>query len=161
LPPHETPNSQAPKSQTDRWFGLLAIIWCALIFASSSTVILPHDFFAWIATHVLTDEQSLQSFVLFWGASWFVIVKSWHAIEFGIVFWLLLAVANRLFSATPRYNFAVAAAFSVLFAISDEYHQTFVPERGGTWIDVGIDTIGIFLAAAIAARRIAVRPSSK
>ena len=30
----------------------------------------------------------------------------------------------------------------VLYACSDEYHQTFVPGRAGTMVDVGVDTAG-------------------
>jgi VanZ family protein len=36
---------------------------------------------------------------------------------------------------------AAGAAFA--YAISDEYHQTFVEGRGGTPVDVAIDSIGI------------------
>ena len=32
--------------------------------------------------------------------------------------------------------------FCVLYACSDEYHQTFVPGRAGTMVDVGVDTAG-------------------
>jgi VanZ family protein len=42
---------------------------------------------------------------------------------------------------------AVAIAF--LFAISDEYHQTFVEGRHGSPIDVGIDTVGIVIAILV------------
>jgi VanZ family protein len=31
---------------------------------------------------------------------------------------------------------------ATLFAMTDEYHQSFVPGRNPRWADVGIDTIG-------------------
>lgn len=37
-------------------------------------------------------------------------------------------------------------AFTVLYAMSDEYHQTFVPGRAGAWSDVAFDAAGALLA---------------
>ena len=42
---------------------------------------------------------------------------------------------------------AVAAAISLAYACTDEYHKSFVETRHGTPVDVGIDAIGIALAA--------------
>ena len=125
---------------------LAPLIWGAIITATSSTVILPHDFFAWFAAHVFRDEASLRRFKVFWGISWFAIVKGWHATEFGILFFLVLALLNRFHRGEFRRNLAFATILALLFAISDEYHQTFVPGRGGTWPDLAIDSLGIVLA---------------
>src|SRR3954462_1330550 len=38
-----------------------------------------------------------------------------------------------------RGAFAVAWAIAFLYAISDEYHQTFVAGRHGSWVNVAID----------------------
>jgi len=43
----------------------------------------------------------------------------------------------------------LCAVICILYAASDEWHQTFVPGRGGTWVDVVIDTGGVLIAAAI------------
>ncbi len=129
---------------------LVALAWCGFIIGTSSTVILPHDFFAWIASCVFTDEATFQRFVVFWRYSWFAIVKGWHAVEFALLFsfiWVLLIRFSRF---TSRRKVLLAAALCTLFAISDEYHQTFVPGRGGTWTDVAIDCVGIGLAVIIA-----------
>jgi VanZ family protein len=42
-----------------------------------------------------------------------------------------------------------AAVISLLYAASDEYHQTFVDGRTGTVMDVGIDALGIAFASAV------------
>jgi hypothetical protein len=42
---------------------------------------------------------------------------------------------------------------SLAYACTDEYHQTFVEGRTGTPIDVGVDTVGMALAAAVVYRR--------
>ncbi len=132
---------------------IAAVAWCGLIAGTSSTVILPHDFFAWFATHVFRDETSFRRFATFWGYSWFVIVKGWHAIEFAILFLLLLAILDRCESSTSRRNIALALVLTLLFAVSDEYHQTFVPGRGGVWTDVAIDGLGATAVALVAWRR--------
>jgi hypothetical protein len=132
---------------------LAALVWCSLIFASSSTVILPHDFFAWIAAYVLPDERSFTAFTLFWGFSWFAIVKGWHAFEFAVVFVLLQTVLSRLWTMDRSWTIGIAAIIAILFAVSDEYHQAFVPQRGGTWTDVAIDSLGVLVAACWQIRR--------
>lgn len=134
-----------------RWPWLIAgVAWCGFIAGTSSTVILPHDFFAWVAAHVFTDQASFRKFAVFWGYSWFAIVKGWHAAEFAILFVFSLAVLDRLPGTSSRRNVPLAVILCSFFAMLDEYHQTFVPGRGGTWTDVAIDGLGILLAALIA-----------
>jgi VanZ family protein len=48
---------------------------------------------------------------------------------------------------------AAAATVSILYAGSDEFHQTFVDGRNGTPVDVLIDSIGIALACWVVTRR--------
>ncbi len=50
-----------------------------------------------------------------------------------------------LVSETPRF-LIYAIIFSILYAISDEYHQTFVAGRVGSLVDVLIDSAGIVIA---------------
>ncbi len=51
-----------------------------------------------------------------------------------------------------------ALVFTILYAMSDEYHQSFVGGRTGAWSDVGIDSVGAFLAfSAIAMLRMSSR----
>lgn len=125
------------------------MIWCGLIAATSSTVILPHDFFAWFARHVFHDDASFRRFVAFWRYSWFAIVKGWHALEFALLFLLLHSLLARYDRKAPRRNLVLAVVLCLIFAMTDEYHQTFVPGRGGTWSDVAIDSAGVVLAALV------------
>jgi VanZ family protein len=57
---------------------------------------------------------------------------------------------------------AIAALIAFVYAATDEYHQSFVETRNGSPIDVGVDTIGIALAAWLIGRLPlgAARPSS-
>jgi VanZ family protein len=43
----------------------------------------------------------------------------------------------------------VAVCISLSYACTDEYHQTFVRGRTGTPIDVGVDAVGMAVAAAL------------
>lgn len=62
-----------------------------------------------------------------------------HAVEYGALWWLWhRALGFR--------GAGVAAAISLAYAASDEYHQTFVPGRYGTPLDFAIDASGIALA---------------
>lgn len=55
--------------------------------------------------------------------------------------------AGRAFPFTALTAFA----FSALYAASDEFHQLFVPGRAGLLSDVGIDSCGAAVGAALAA----------
>jgi VanZ family protein len=59
-----------------------------------------------------------------------------------------------LLPALGRRAFAAAAAISFLYALSDEYHQSFVPGRDSDPFDVLIDSLGI--ATALLAGRFAI-----
>ena len=61
----------------------------------------------------------------------------------------MLAVPSALFfrellteQRLPLRAAGCSLIFCVLYACSDEYHQTFVPGRAGTMVDVGVDTAG-------------------
>ncbi len=75
-----------------------------------------------------------------------ILRKIGHITEYFI---LVILVSRAIFGSIFEINkksLIIAAFFSFLFAISDEYHQTFTHGRQGAPIDVGIDSIGIILA---------------
>jgi VanZ like family len=149
------------KTMLMKWIMMLSsLAWCSFIAATSHTVVRPHDFFAWMASHVFTNQESFDRFVVFWGYSWFVIVKSWHAAEFAILCSLTLMFLNRVARSAPCQNILLSILFCTAFAVADEYHQTYVPGRGGTWIDVGIDCIGILSVGMVALIRSSRRSSA-
>ena len=59
-----------------------------------------------------------------------------------------------------RHALAFAIAISLGYAITDEFHQTFVDGRNGTPVDVLIDAAGMAVAAAVIGQRAAPRASS-
>ena len=63
-----------------------------------------------------------------------ILRKIAHTLEYAVLGALLTRALRR-----PGLAFLVA----VLYAASDEFHQTFVPGRHGSPVDVAIDSIGI------------------
>ena len=83
----------------------------------------------------------------------FITRKVAHFTEYAILGFL----AARAFRTSPRPAirqrwFWISAALVVVFALLDEYHQSFVPNRTGTIYDSFIDISG-GLAALIFLRR--------
>lgn len=50
---------------------------------------------------------------------------------------------------TSAFNFFVSLAISVIYACTDEIHQTFIPGRAGLLSDVGLDSIAAFTGIVI------------
>jgi VanZ family protein len=80
------------------------------------------------------------------GPLWDVLLKkAAHLAEYAILFALLW----RAWAARPRRFSPLGLAWllTVLYAASDEFHQTFVPGRNGSAWDVLVDGMGATLAA--------------
>jgi VanZ family protein len=73
-----------------------------------------------------------------------------HASEYALLCFLWWrALRTRM----PRYTaLAPAWAITTLYAVTDEYHQTFVTGRHGTWVDVTIDSMGAALFCLVTLR---------
>ena len=75
-----------------------------------------------------------------------ILRKAAHMAEYGLLWYLWQRALQR---PTPW----PAAAIALAYAASDELHQTFVPGRHGTAVDVLIDAAGIAIAIALYERR--------
>jgi VanZ family protein len=49
-----------------------------------------------------------------------------------------------------RSSWALAAVIAIAYAVSDEIHQSFVPERVADPLDVLVDSLGVAAALAVA-----------
>jgi hypothetical protein len=49
----------------------------------------------------------------------------------------------------PRYAWLLAVILAILYALSDEYHQSFTPGRSPRMSDVGIDAVGAALGVGL------------
>jgi len=70
-----------------------------------------------------------------------------HVTEYAV---LTLLWWRALHGLGLRAALPAAVAISLLYACTDELHQTFVDGRHGTPVDVAVDSIGIAIAALIA-----------
>lgn len=89
----------------------------------------------------LSDQPDLSSGLAydFW------LRKAAHVTVFAILTYLVV----RALSPRPsRASLLIAVVIALSYAVLDEWHQTWVLGRTGTLRDVGIDALGIFLAAA-------------
>ena len=100
---------------------LPVFIWAGLIFYLSSIPSLKSDF-----------EYD------------FLLRKIAHVVEYFILTFLLLRAFKGSFEMNGFYLFLFPAALSLCYAASDEFHQLFVPGRGGAIEDVLIDAVGVF-----------------
>ena len=106
---------------------LPVVLWCGLIFALSNTENLritegPLDF-------VLRKTAHL-------GEYFILVLFLWRALA-GSTDWPLSAI------------FSMTLALAILYAASDEYHQTYIPGRVGCLHDVLIDSAGASIACFV------------
>ena len=73
-----------------------------------------------------------------------IIRKLAHLSEYAIGA-VLVYLLLRTYKINSKMQFVGAGTFTLLYAITDEIHQCFVPGRAGMLIDVWIDFIGIML----------------
>lgn len=138
-----TGRSWADRLRGNRWLPwLLLLAWMALIYQLSATPDLKAvpwaQRFGLLPKLLGREATDLLEFVL---------RKSAHMGAYAI----LALLARWAFSGTwPTWTrgrlLAAALGFAVLFAASDEYHQTLVPTRVGSLRDVAIDAAGAVAA---------------
>ncbi|CAN5437889.1 VanZ family protein [soil metagenome] len=110
-----------------RW--LLVIAWMALIFAFSNQA------YSGEATEEVLGEMNVP------------IRKCAHMFEYAVLFWLTrwsaMTIRRPAFIVPGMLSFIVC----LLYAASDEYHQSFVPGRSAMLQDVAVDMAGSLIAA--------------
>jgi len=76
-----------------------------------------------------------------------ILRKIGHILEYFILVILASRAAAGSILKIDKKSIILGILFSFLFAISDEYHQTFIHGRQGAPGDVGIDGLGMIFAA--------------
>ena len=122
---------------------LFAALWMTIIFATSSTVVFRPTFMNAVG-RALPGQVVPGLWGQFWHSCGLFVVKGYHVAEFVLLYLLVERATARL---DRRRATIIAVASCLCFAISDEWHQTFIPGRGGTWTDVAIDMSGVILVA--------------
>lgn len=81
---------------------------------------------------------------------YFIERKGAHVVEYAVLMVLSFQYFRLTFSRESfRRILFLSAAFSLMYGVTDELHQFFVPLRGARMWDVGIDSIGIMLAGIL------------
>lgn len=83
----------------------------------------------------------------------FILRKLAHITEYGILTFLAWRALSDGGDKKSFKYLIIAIIFSVLYAMSDEYHQTFVQGRVGSPVDVMIDGVGIVISGMIIYRK--------
>jgi len=109
-------------------YWLPPVLWMGLIFIVSAQPTLPHH------PDTLLD---------------LILKKVAHMMEYSVLAFLLWRALSRGRGALSRSALVTAFLVLVLYAASDEYHQTFVPGRNGRLVDVGIDAVGALMALLV------------
>ena len=103
------------------------LLWMALIYYGSAQPTLP------------TLSDSLLDALVKYGA---------HFVEYAV---LALLWYRALYSRFPHPKILpLAFLIAVIYALSDEFHQSFVPGRSATWQDVAVDVMGAASALLVA-----------
>ena len=71
----------------------------------------------------------------------FIAKKTAHISEYAILFALIFRATNR--------SWILSFLLTMLYAVSDEFHQSFVPGRTATFFDLGFDLSGANIASYI------------
>ncbi|MBI4999418.1 VanZ family protein [Candidatus Gottesmanbacteria bacterium] len=93
-----------------------AILWAGLIFYLSSLSVLPPT------------------------GNWFfdfIVPNLAHLTEYGILFALIWRARRNVF---------LSFVLTIIYALSDEFHQAFVPTRTASLIDILVDIFGMIIA---------------
>ncbi|MFY8052967.1 MAG: VanZ family protein [Armatimonadaceae bacterium] len=78
----------------------------------------------------------------------FVIRKIAHVTEYAVLS-LLVSRSLAVRQETPTKQRVLATIIASLYALSDEFHQSFVPSRGATYTDVMWDTLGATIGSGV------------
>jgi len=73
--------------------------------------------------------------------------KGAHIFEYFVLALLLMNLFRKYFSG--KMLVVLSGLFSLVYAFSDEFHQSFVFGREGKISDVGIDSMGIILGLSV------------
>ena len=121
------------------WNWLPPLAWMGLIFVFSAQPDLPRAPGPWLDG---------------------LLKKMGHAAAYGSLAWLYYRALRPHFGAAAPLRVA-SVALALIYALTDEFHQTLVPGRNGNLVDVMVDGAGacgaMFLEAWLERRRVMPR----
>ena len=135
-------------------YWLPPLLWMGLIWSVSSDVGSPEHsagFFAWIASVLFPWTTPAQIALVH-----LIIRKLGHVVEYAILaaLWFRTLYTGRRLPSTP--SALAALGISVAWAIVDEVHQSFVPSRTASSLDVILDSTGASVALLVLVARTSI-----
>ncbi|MDQ1144181.1 VanZ family protein [Bacillus sp. SORGH_AS 510] len=131
-----------------KWWIIAAIIWMTGIFCATQ---LPYftgeNTSQTIEKVVNTEHKTIDTPSADHGVVKvlnFLIRKATHLTVFGILAFLLFKSVE-----TSNFSYLLAWILTALYAMSDEYHQSFMPGRTATYKDVLIDSFGALVVLSV------------
>lgn len=119
---------------------ILLVIWMAVIFFMST------DSFSFSQTSkfVVPILQTVFPFLSLKTIHFIhsLLRKLGHFTEYAVLSWLWFRTLQTGDKKWSTRSALLAFLLSSLYAATDEFHQSFVPSRGPSMIDVGIDSVG-------------------
>lgn len=123
---------------------LPVVLWMGLLFTASTDLGAPRrtsrilvPVLRWLAPEISTAALDRAQFV---------VRKTGHAVGYAILAALIWRAKRRTMPEAEPSSFRRSAAFSlalaVLYAATDEWHQTFTTTRQGSLVDVALDAAG-------------------
>jgi VanZ family protein len=151
-----------------RGFGFWISAWWPVLASTTAVVIESTEYFGsnhtsgpfrWLFQHIFGTVSDAQ-----WEVVHHLIRKSGHFIGYGIVGLTWLRAWYKSLPAARFFNQAALAMLgTALVASWDEWHQSFLPNRGSSIWDVVLDCCGAFVMmsiAIVAMKRFRTAPST-
>lgn len=106
---------------------------------------------AWMAIiFILSSFHKLQASPVSWQD--FLVRKTIHFLEYLILFLLFYRGLRNTSCFSKKKMVGYSLFLAIIYAISDEYHQTFVSGRSGKIFDIGVDSAGSLFGAILILR---------
>ena len=122
---------------------LLLILFCALIFIMSAQ---NGSESSEVSENIVNGALGVDKDRENYKHALFIVRKCAHFFEYAVLSILAFAFVILLHRSIVKYkkSLIISFCFSVIYAITDEIHQLFVPGRAGKITDVLIDACGAF-----------------
>lgn len=105
---------------------------------------------------MLSSYQTPETTEFYWVD--FAIKKTIHVLEYGFLWLLTYRALKNATKLKVGEQVVWALAITILYGLSDEWHQTFVPSRTGKLRDVGFDSLGALLMSLVVIKWLPLAP---
>jgi VanZ family protein len=129
---------------------LPVLLWMALMFTASTDLFSTEHTSRFLVPFLRWLKPDISGATI--AQIHFLIRKAAHLTEYAILailLWRALRVQRVNVHSSLWPQAALALAVAIIFAVTDEYHQAFVPSRGSSAVDVLIDSCGAALGLAL------------